>query len=231
MDRFTRKELKSDKFAEEVGQTIEFLEVHRRQAYIVGAAIVLVILIGVGAFQYLKQQRGARQEALREAIRTYDAPIGEANPLIKTFATQQEKDAAVQETLQGLIEKYPGSDEAIVATYYLGVAAANKGLLDEAEKHFRGVLDKGNKEHASQAAYTLAQILNSRGETAEAEQLLRNLIEKPTVLVSKEQATIALAQMLAERDPAEARKLLEPLRTERSAVSRAAISLLGQLER
>ena len=52
---------------------------------------------------------------------------------------------------------------------------------------------------------------------AEAEKLLRSLIDDPTILVSKEQATIALAKVVAKKNPAEARKLLEPLRAASAA--------------
>ena len=42
-------------------------------------------------------------------------------------------------------------------------------------------------------------------------------------------AQIALARWIGQDDPDEARKLLEPLRTEHSAVSRAALTALGEL--
>jgi hypothetical protein len=59
--------------------------------------------------------------------------------------------------------------------------------------------------------------------------LLRALYDKPTVFVSKEQAAIALARAISTTKPAEARKLLEPLRTGRPAISQTAITLLSQL--
>jgi hypothetical protein len=67
------------------------------------------------------------------------------------------------------------------------------------------------------------------GRQADAEKLLRALYDKPTTFVSKEQAAIALARAISTTKPAEARKLLEPLRTERPAISQAAITLLSQL--
>ncbi|MCX6625410.1 MAG: hypothetical protein NTY38_30995 [Acidobacteria bacterium] len=74
----------------------------------------------------------------------------------------------------------------------------------------------------------LAQIYASQSKIADAEKLLRGLIEDPTVFVSKEQATISLAEILQRTRPDEARKLLEPLRgSARPAVSRAAISVGG----
>ena len=72
--------------------------------------------------------------------------------------------------------------------------------------------------------------MQSQGKTDDAEKLLRQLIDKPTMFVSKEQATLDLAQVLAKKNPAEARKLLEPLSASpRTAVSRAAVAAMGTI--
>ena len=82
----------------------------------------------------------------------------------------------------------------------------------------------------SVAQLALAQIYESEGKSAEAEKLLRQLIDKPTLFVSKEEATLELAKLLAKSNPAEARKLVEPLSASpRNAVSRAAVSVLGAI--
>src|SRR5581483_12339966 len=77
---------------------------------------------------------------------------------------------------------------------------------------------------------SLAQMYASQGKTADAEKLLRELVDKPSVFVSKEQATLELAKVIGKKNPAEARKLLEPLSaSSRTAVSRAAVAELGTL--
>ncbi|MGH9555974.1 MAG: hypothetical protein ACRD2Y_09155, partial [Terriglobales bacterium] len=68
-----------------------------------------------------------------------------------------------------------------------------------------------------------------QGKIAEAEKLIRGVMANPTVMVSKEMATVELARVLVKTRPADARKLLEPLRIERTAVSKAAITTLGDL--
>jgi len=56
------------------------------------------------------------------------------------------------------------------------------------------------------------------------------VIDHPTALVSKDEATLALGQLIGRSDPARARKLLEPLRSSpRAAISRAAISAAAEL--
>ena len=228
MDRITRKELKADRFAEEVGHTFEYVTGHRKQFVRYGAAAAGVLVLAAGWYFYSASQKRTRQEALREATATYEAPVGESgNPYLKSFASQAEKDKAVEKAFNDIARKYSGSDEAHIARYYLATRAADEGRMTEAEKRFKEVADTASKPYASLARYALAQIYHSQGKTAEAENLLRELIAHPTALVSKEQATLTLGQMLAASKPAEARKLLEPLRTERGPVSRAALTALS----
>jgi hypothetical protein len=75
------------------------------------------------------------------------------------------------------------------------------------------------------AKLSLAQIYFSDGRTAQGETALRELIAKPTVFVSKEQATIMLARFLGPTKPEEARKLLEPLITVPGGVSQVAVEV------
>lgn len=230
MDRITRKALKTDKFAAEVGHTVEFLEEHRKPAIIIVA--VVLVAVGAAAFTYyhLQSRHAERQQVLREALRTYEAQVSpEPNPFVATFETAELKDEAVSKAFNELVAEYPGSDEAMIATFYQGVVASDKGNLEEAETFFKEVIDSGKEVYASQAALSLSWVYAGMGRIDEAEQLLRGLMEQPTMLVSKEQATISLASLLASSKPEEARKLLEPLRTERGAVSRAALTALSAL--
>ena len=82
----------------------------------------------------------------------------------------------------------------------------------------------------SVAQLSLAQIYQSQGKSADAEKILRQLVDKPSVFVSKEQATLELAKVLAKSNPAEARKLVEPLSASpRTAVSRAAVGVMATI--
>lgn len=232
MDRVHRHELKHDKFVEQVGHTVEYAAEHKQQVvrWTVISLVALFVILGI--YWYNRYQAGQRQEAFRAAIRTQEAQVGGNNsPYFVTFATDAEKQKAVDKAWNDLANQHSGSAEAAIAHYYMGVNAADRGNTQEAEKHFKTVVDSGKDAYASQAALALAQIYESTGRTAEAEKVLRGLIDDPTIMVSKEQATIALAQLLAKSRPADARKLLEPLRTERGPVSRAAITLLSELPR
>jgi TolA-binding protein len=224
--------LKHDRFVEQVGQTVEYASEHRQQLIRYGGIALAVVVVVFGVLAYMRYSASQRQEALREAIHIQEGQISpqEQNAYVVTFKTEQEKRAAVDKAWTELANKYSGSPEASIAHYYMGINAADRGNLQEAEKHLKQVADSGKDAYASQAKLSLAQIYQAGGRTAEAEKLLRALIDDPTVMVSKEQATIALAGAIARTKPAEARKLLEPLRaSEHAPVSRAALTMLSEI--
>jgi predicted negative regulator of RcsB-dependent stress response len=232
VDRLTRKELKTDKFALEVEHGVEYVAEHKQQvARYAGIAIGAVVLI-VAIYAFMQYRSGVREDALRAALKVQDAQVGAGAPpseAVMTFPTQADKDVAVQKALSEVAGNYAGSEQGEIARYVLATNATDKGDLATAAKDFQEVIDKGNKNYASLAKLSLASIYKSQGKTAEGEKLLRDVVANPTMFVSKEQATIALGQYLASYNPTEARKLMEPLRTERGAVSRAALSALSEI--
>lgn len=229
MDRITRKDLKTDKFALEVEHTVEYVSEHRKQAIRYTAAALVVIAVASVIYVYRGRQHDRRQEALTAAMRIMDADIGPADAAKLTFPTEAEKDKAATKAFASLAAEHAGTSEGIVARYYLGVVAADAGNSAEAEKSLRAVAESSDANYASLAKLSLAEIYQSQGKIAEGEKLLRSLVEKPTLFVSKEQATLALGRLLASTKPAEARKLLEPLRTARGAISRSAIVALSEM--
>jgi uncharacterized membrane-anchored protein len=72
--RITRKELKSDKFALEVGNTVTFFEEHKQDIVRYGA-IVLAVAVLVGGYSiYARHRHAARQDALYKAIQAQESP-------------------------------------------------------------------------------------------------------------------------------------------------------------
>jgi hypothetical protein len=230
--RITRKELKTDKFALEVGHTVDYFEEHRKDFIRYGAAAVAVVLLGLGIYFYRSQQHSAREEVLVKALQVLEAPTGQAGAASAgmSFPTTEARDKEAVKQLTDLTVKYSSSDEADIARYTLASMAADQGRMAEAEKGFKDLVDSAGKNYASLARLSLADIYFASGRTAQGEEVLRPLMDNPTVLVSKEEATLALARGLAKSKPAEARKMIDPLRASRSsAVSQAAIQLYAEI--
>lgn len=230
MDRLTRKELKTDKFALEVGHSVEYLAEHKQQLIRWGSVVGAVVVVALIVYGFVSYRAGVREDALRQAIKIGEAPISPTpSPEMQTFTTAEARDEAFKKALTDVAAKFPGSDQAAIANYYLGAMAAGKGDLPTAERLLRDAIANGSKNYASLARLSIAPVLAGQGKTAEGEAMLRALVDNPSAFVSKEQATIALARYVAASKPEEARKLLEPLRTERSAISRAALTALSEL--
>jgi predicted negative regulator of RcsB-dependent stress response len=229
VSRITRKELKSDKFALEVEHSITFFEEHQKEITRYGTIALAAVVLIFGYVIYSRHEHTAREQALAAAIRVQEAPVGISGNGGLAFPTQEAKDQESIRAFTDLQSKYSGSMEGEIGQYYLGAIKADQGKLAEAEKLFSEVAQKGNAKYASLAKLSLAQIYFSDGRDAQGEQTLRDLIAHPTEFVSKEQATISLARFLAAKKPAEARKLLEPLRSQPGAVSQVALTLIGEL--
>jgi predicted negative regulator of RcsB-dependent stress response len=230
VSRITRKELKSDKFALEVEHGITLFEEHKKEISRYGTIALAVAVLIAGYVVYSRHERSAREQALASAIRVQEAPVGPPQGPGMSFPTQEAKDTQALRVFSDLQSKYSGSAEGQIAQYYLGAIKADQGKLAEAEKLLNDLVQRGDQKYADLAKYSLAQIYFGDGRDAQGEKVLRELIDRPSDFVSKDQATIALARFLAPKKPAEARKLLEPLRTQPGAVSQIALSLIGELK-
>jgi predicted negative regulator of RcsB-dependent stress response len=222
--------LKTDKFALEVEQTVDFFEHHRQDLVRYGGVALAVAALIVGYVFYSRYQHTKRETALYHAIQVEEAPVGPPSPGQNlNFPTQDAKDQVAIKEFANVAAAYSGSAEGEIAQYYLGSIYADEGKLAEAEKAFKEAADHGDAKYSSLAKLSLAQIYFSDGRDTQGQAVLRDLMEHPTLFVSKQQATIALARHLLHTNPAEARKLLDPLRTERGAVGQTAISLYTEL--
>src|SRR3984957_3591827 len=135
VDRQTRKDLKTDKFAEDVFDIFEWTSAHKAEVARYGAALIVVVLIVVGVLYYNRTQASAREEALAKALRVDDATTGSnIQPTNLHFDTEGEKDKAKTAAFTDLAAKYGGTQEGAIADLYLASYAVDDGRLDGAEK-------------------------------------------------------------------------------------------------
>jgi len=229
--KITRKELKTDKFALEVEQTVTFFEEHQQELLRYGAIALAVILLLVGYVIYSRHQQARRELALYQAIQIEEAPVGPPTPgaTNTNFPTQAAKDQVAMKAFSDVVTAYPHSSEGEIAQYYVASIYADQGRFAEAERNFKQVADNGGDQYGSLAKLSLAQIYFADGRASQGEAVLRDLMEHPTIFVSKDQATIALAHYLEHAKPAEARKLIAPLRSVPGPVGQAAMTIDTEL--
>ncbi len=231
MARITRKKLKQDEFAQDVGLTVEFLTDHRQEAIRYGVIGLVAIVIILGAWFWFARRSTERRAALSAAFDVMQTPVGppQEGELTRPFATPQDREKAALAAFGNIAAKYSGSNEAAVALYYMGASSANDGKLAPAERAFKEVIDSGNANYASLAKLALASVYKAEHHQAEGEKLIQSVIDKPTDFVSADEATIALARYIAASDPKRALKLLAPLRTARPEISRIAATEMNSL--
>ncbi|MEP6961257.1 MAG: tetratricopeptide repeat protein [Acidobacteriota bacterium] len=231
MDRLTRKNLKQDTFALEVGQGVEYVTSHKSQVTKYGIAVLALLIVVGGFYIYRTRQAGARELALSETQRIANATVGAAAavPPNLNFATQDEKDKALTAAYTKLAGDYRGSVEGSIAQLYLAAAKVDKGDADGAMPLYQEVIDNGPAPFVSVAQMALGQLMYGKGKTAEGEKLIRTVMDHPTEFVSKEEATLTLGRLMARTKPDEARKLLDPLVQSRTAISTVAVEVLGTL--
>lgn len=226
-----KEQLQHDQFKDALSGAVVYAQSHREKVIRWAVIVGIVLILGGGAFWYASYRNGVREQDLEDAFAVLEAPVGTPSQLGKSFATQDAKTAASIKALEGVIQKDGGTRQGLIAQYYLGTMKAAKQDTKGAETDLQAVANSSS-ECAPLAKIALAQIYASENRGAEAQGLLRDIINKPTDLVSKAQAEILLAHLEESSNPQEAKKLLQSLRAETDpAVSRAVQQLSSQLNK
>jgi hypothetical protein len=223
-----KEQLQHDAFADNVSGVLSYASSHREKL-IRWAIVAGVVLIVAGiALWYSSYRREQRRNDLQAAFAVYEAPVGTA-VAGKAFSNQDEKNKASLKAFGEVAAKDNGSEEGRIARYYVGVLKAQTGDSKGAETDLRAVASAGG-EISSLAKIALSQLLSGENRASEAQALLREIVNKPTDLVSKTQAQLLLAQSLESSNPTEAKKLLQSVKASNPspAVTRALDQVASQ---
>ncbi|MBV8073333.1 MAG: tetratricopeptide repeat protein [Acidobacteriaceae bacterium] len=131
-----------------------------------------------------------------------------------------------------MIAKDGDSSQGLIAQYYLGTLKAQQGDNKTAKTYLTKVAGS-NSQCSPLAKIALAQLYAGEGKTSEARNLLQSIVNKPSALVSKDQADILIARLDESADPKAAKALLQSLKTpdQRPAVSRAVSEMEATLSK
>lgn len=229
----TREELKEkvrhDAFTDTVSNVVTYSSVHRQTLIRYGVIAALAFLIAGFAIWFSQYRSSIRQAELSSAFNVLDTPVGTPGANGRSFATSEEKTKSSEKALNDILAKDAGTREGFIAQYYLGTIKAQNQDSKGAESNLSAVANSSS-EVSSLAKIALAQLYISESKRPQAENLLREVVNKPTDLVSKPQAQILLAQVLESSNPREAQKLLNSLRTpnQTPAVTRAIDQIASQ---
>ncbi|MBZ5645799.1 MAG: tetratricopeptide repeat protein [Acidobacteriia bacterium] len=215
MARYTRHQLKEDKFAEAVQDQVFWAVAHRNPLTIAGMVAAVLVLAGVAGFFYLQNRDEKASIALGAALRIYDAQLRPANapaqPNVLTFTSAAERARAAQKEFRKVAQDYPHTRSAEFARYWVGVTAMDMADYQTAETELKGLTGSRRDELAPLAKFALASVYRSEGKDASAIQLYKELIDRPGTTVPKSTAQIELAGMYESTQPAEAARIYDQI--------------------
>ncbi len=177
MDRQHRRDLKHDKFVDEIGSLSDRARQNQKLLYAITASVVVLAVLIYGIFFYRSNKEQKAQRALAEAIDTLESPLqapaGQPPTPKAKFKTDAERSAAAEKQFRGLQAKYSGTDGADVAKLYLARLDAARGDTATARKLLREfAADHPKHILVGPARYSLYQL---RIEGGEAPQVVNEI--------------------------------------------------------
>ena len=227
MARIRRRDLKRDRFVEEVTHQVEYVSGYRRQFLWGGIALVVALVGGVGYWSFDRQQTLASNAALNEAITLFNGIVSDQDQRgVKTFASEAERIEQVTRAMDELTLDYARTAAAAGASYYSGLLDREEGNVAEAQSHFEQAARGRGSEYPTLARIALGLLLFEGGDAEAARVQFRAVMDKPSRTVSRDQAAIELAKTFIASDPEQARDLLGTIQSENGPASSMAAALL-----
>ena len=229
----TRHQLKQDRFSkvtfEAAGNAAHWSVEHQSKLI---AAVVVVIVIGAiafGGWYYLNSQDEKASAEFSTAVRTWETPLRPAGvppqPGTDSFASAQERATAARKQFQAIVDKYPRTHTADMARYFVGLASAQLGDNAAAERSLQEAARSSNADLAALGKFALASVYRAENKDAQAIDLYKQLMDKPTLVVSKATAQLELASSYESRQkPDEAKKIYEQVQKENPATDAASLA-------
>ena len=212
----TRHQLKQNSFAETTVETISWAKDNEKPIIVFAIVVAVVLALVIGGYAFVNYRNQQASQELSGALRTYNAPIRPAgqpaSPIELSYSSGAERAKAANTEFARIADKYSFTRNGRIARYFDGITLHDMGDDSGAEKQLQQVAGSWDKETASLAKLALASIYQDAGKMAQAIELYKALIEKPTTTVGKTTARFELANLYeADHQPLEARKLYEQM--------------------
>jgi tetratricopeptide (TPR) repeat protein len=229
----TRHQLKEDRFSKVTFQAAEnavhWSDEHRSTLIMAAIAVVAVAAIAIGGWYYVNQQDEKASAELSTALRAFEAPIRPAGmpaqPGMDSFASAQERATTARKQFQAIVDKYPHTHTADMARYFVGLASSQLGDNAAAERSLQEAANSSNSDLAALGKFALASVYRTENKNTQAVDLYKQLIDKPTIVVSKATAQMELAGFYeTQQKPDEAKKLYDPIAKDTPSTEAASLA-------
>ena len=229
----TRHQLKQDRFSkvtfEAAGNAAHWSVEHQSKLIAAVVAVIVIGAIAFGGWYYVNSQDEKASAELSTAVRTWETPVRPAGvppqPGSDSFASAQERATAARKQFQAIVDKYPRTHTADMARYFVGLASAQLGDNAAAERSLQEAARSSNADLAALGKFALASVYRAENKDAQAIDLYKQLMDKPTLVVSKATAQLELASFYESRQkPDEAKKIYEQVQKENPSTEAASLA-------
>ena len=229
----TRHQLKQDRFSkatfEAAEKTVHWSQEHQSKLIAAAVAVVVIGAIAIGGWYYINSQDEKASLEFSTAVRTLQTPLRPAGtpaqPGVTTFESSTERANAARKQFQAIADKYSQTHTGKMARYFVGVSAAQMGDNATAEHNLQEAAGSSDSLLASLGKFGLASVYASEKKDTQAIDLYKQLIDKPSELISKVTAQLELATFYESRQkPDEAKKIYEQIQKENPASEAASLA-------
>jgi TolA-binding protein len=229
----TRHQLKQDRFSkvtfEAAGNAAHWSVEHQSKLIAAVIAVIVIGAIAFGGWYYINSQDEKASAEFSTAVRTWETPVRPAGvppqPGSDSFASAQERATVARKQFQAIVDKYPRTHTADMARYFVGLASAQFGDNAAAEHSLQEAANSSNADLAALGKFALASVYRAENKDAQAVDLYKQLIDKPTLVVSKATAQLELASFYESRQkPDEAKKIYEQVQKENPSTEAASLA-------
>ena len=200
MRREHRRELKHDKFVDEIGTLSTRARENQPFLLAVTLAVVAAGLIAYGAYFYRTTREQKAQDALAVAIDTIESPLlpaagtqQQVQPGAK-YKTEAERNTAAEKQFKDVEAKYSGTDAADVGNLYLARLQAGRGDIAGARKLLNGFVSEHPKHVlVGSARFSLYQLRIENGEAAQVTSELQSEVNKSDPILPADSLLVLMA--------------------------------------
>ena len=202
---------------------------HQSKIIVAVIAVVVIGAIAFGGWYYVSQQDDKASSELSTAVRTFETqvrPAGvPAQPGYDSFASPQERATAARKQFQEIVDKYPHTHTAEMARYFVGLTSEQLNDNAAAERNLQEVANSSNGDLAALGKFALASVYRAENKGTQAVDLYKQLIDKPTIVVSKATAQLELAGFYeSQKKPDDAKKLYDQVEKENPSSEAASLA-------
>jgi predicted negative regulator of RcsB-dependent stress response len=217
-EHILRRDLKKDEIREKLVSGVESVASHQQALWIVVVAALVVALAVFGWRSYSQRQTAKASAALDDGLKIFQARIrtpGEpTDPTETTYLDEKNKFTDADKKFIAVAGQYGHTRPGLMARYYAALSEAQLKQYANAEKNLTQVISGNDDNLAGLAKFKLADVYQQENKGSQAVDLYKQLMEKPSVLVPKATAMLALADYYRKADPAQATKLYNQVKQE-----------------